>query len=322
MQEDLISIIVPAYNAESFLQRAVQSIMVQTYQNLEVLVINDGSTDNTELIVKILADKDSRVKLISKENGGVSSARNLALDHAKGKYVAFVDADDWVEPSFISQLIYMLEDNQVEFSICGIEAVSNTHTDCITGGKDGKYSRLECAKALLSSNGMAGQPSNKLYLRSIIEANHIRFNKQIANAEDLLFQMEYVNHISNAYYRNEPLYKYAVIEGSASHGFAKDNKIRSARLTELQAYHKISEIYAEKDIHDLLRDKENHFRMEIIKTILVLDLDENELYHEYRSMMLQRMREIIRSDVDSTKGKFINLLALCTPKIYKLLRKK
>lgn len=318
----LVSIIIPAYNAEAYIGRAVESLLAQDYQNIEIIVVNDGSDDHTETIVEEIANAEHRVKIFVKENGGVSSARNLGLIKAEGDYVVFVDADDWVAPNYISFLVNMIEKNQVELSICGIASVSSTCIDVITGGHNGKYDSLGCARALLLSKGIVGQPTNKLFLKDIIDSNHLRFNEKLSNAEDLLFQMEYVRYIKEAYYQNEPLYQYAVVEGSASHGFCEGKKIRSSRLTELVAYQQINEIYPEQEIQKLVRDKENHLRMEIIKTILENDLDETELYHEYKLKMLKRIGEVWGSEVEPVKGKIINMCALLFPVLYQKLKKR
>ena len=99
-----ISVIVPVYNTEKYLHRCVDSILAQTFTDFELLLIDDGSTDSSGAICDEYAQKDSRVRVFHKENGGVSSARNLGLDKAKGKWVTFVDSDDWIKESFLNKL--------------------------------------------------------------------------------------------------------------------------------------------------------------------------------------------------------------------------
>ena len=115
---DLISIIVPVYKAEKYLRRCVDSILAQTYQNIEVLLIDDGSPDNSGEICDEYAEKDSRVRVFHKPNGGVSSARNLGLKEAKGDYIGFVDADDYIDKTMYEVLLCNLIKENSDISIC------------------------------------------------------------------------------------------------------------------------------------------------------------------------------------------------------------
>ena len=102
----MISIIIPVYNAEKHLRRCVDSVLAQTHTNLEIILVNDGSTDGSEKICEEYRMKDSRITVLHKENGGVSSARNLALEHIRGDYVMFVDSDDWIEENMCGTMIW------------------------------------------------------------------------------------------------------------------------------------------------------------------------------------------------------------------------
>ena len=112
--DKLISIIVPVYNVEKYVAECIESIIKQTYQNLEILLIDDGSTDNSGKICDKYAEKDKRIKIIHKENGGVSSARNLGLDLAQGEYIAFIDSDDFVSNKYIESLYSAIEHKDAE----------------------------------------------------------------------------------------------------------------------------------------------------------------------------------------------------------------
>ena len=106
---ELVSVIIPAYNAEKFLSQCVESIINQTYRNIEIIIVNDGSRDNTAEIAKECAKKDSRVKLINKENGGVTSARLKGVQEASGEWIGFVDSDDEIEPEMYERLLHNAE---------------------------------------------------------------------------------------------------------------------------------------------------------------------------------------------------------------------
>ncbi|MBQ7151364.1 MAG: glycosyltransferase family 2 protein [Synergistaceae bacterium] len=116
--EDLISVIVPVYNSQNFLEECLNSIVNQTYKNLEIILVNDGSKDQSPEICKAFAEKDSRIKFFSKENGGQASARNFALDRITGRYVTFIDSDDWVRENYCSELYRLARDNNADITGC------------------------------------------------------------------------------------------------------------------------------------------------------------------------------------------------------------
>ena len=117
MRNELISIIVPIYNVEKYLRQCLDSIMNQTYRNFECLLINDGSSDNSEDICREYVSKDSRFRYFEKENGGVSSARNLGIEHSKGEYITFIDSDDWVDSDYLEVLYNSLVDERADIAI-------------------------------------------------------------------------------------------------------------------------------------------------------------------------------------------------------------
>ena len=120
MSKSLISVIVPVYKVENFLDRCVESIVGQTYENLEIILVDDGSPDNCPAMCDKWAEKDGRIKVIHKENGGVSSARNAALDIVSGDYICFVDSDDWIDPGMYEFLYKNSQKYDADISCCGI----------------------------------------------------------------------------------------------------------------------------------------------------------------------------------------------------------
>ncbi|MBR5402355.1 MAG: glycosyltransferase family 2 protein [Treponema sp.] len=119
--KSLVSIIIPIYNAEYFLDRCLNSVIQQTYTNLEIILINDGSTDASLAICTTYAQKDSRIILINKTNEGVSIARNMGIQQSSGDYIAFLDADDWIASNYIEQLMLPFKNNSIDISICGYQ---------------------------------------------------------------------------------------------------------------------------------------------------------------------------------------------------------
>ena len=129
MDEKLVSVIIPAYNIEDYIGRCLDSIISQTYKNLEIIVVDDGSRDYTGEILDNYAKKDRRIKVIHKENGGVSSARNKGIEAAEGDYIGFIDGDDLIEPGMYKTLVDLLEEENADIAHCGYQMVFPDRVD-------------------------------------------------------------------------------------------------------------------------------------------------------------------------------------------------
>ena len=236
---DKISVIVPVYNAERYLKRCVESILMQTYSNLEVILVDDGSTDNSGKICDDYLKVDSRVRVIHKANGGVSSARNYGLEVAIGKYVTFVDSDDWIENDAIEILYNLLVKNKAECS-CFSFYIDKKHyiQECKQNGNTVKV--LDSSTAIefaLSNNKFSGYVWNKLYSLHIIREKAICFDENISICEDLLFNIKYLVCCNKVIYNNIQKYHYFYHEESAL-----KSKFNSKKLSVIIAYEEISKI--------------------------------------------------------------------------------
>ena len=172
-QNPLISVIVPVYNVEAWLPRCVDSILSQTYENLEILLVDDGSTDDSGLICEEYAKKDTRIRVIHKENGGLSSARNSGLDAASGEYIGFVDSDDWIEPRMYQRLGEAITGTDSDIASCGARRVwadERPDQDLCGGSRDGILDGDDAMKALITTDGLVQTVWNKLYRSDIAKA--------------------------------------------------------------------------------------------------------------------------------------------------------
>ena len=218
----LVSIIVPVYNAEKYLPRCIDSILGQSFSDFELLLINDGSKDNSGKICDGYAANDSRVRVFHKENGGASAARNYGLDNATGKYVCFVDADDWVDKDYLKQL---LPNEEEEMVVCSIRYEGNTNKNlCISNKKRNK----ECIESTLHQmiDHMAVcSPCCKIMRRDIIERNQIRFDTDVSAGEDMLFICDYFSAgLEKIRTLSLPLYHY----------YVDDNESLSHRIVDFE----------------------------------------------------------------------------------------
>ena len=169
--ENLISVIVPVYKVEKYLDRCVESIVNQTYTNLEIILVDDGSPDNCPVMCDTWAEKDSRIRAIHKVNGGLSDARNAGMEEAKGEYIGFVDSDDWVEPGFYQNLYDLLQAHDADIAECGVNFIDENgkllrQRKLISTDK--VLLRVDAIKHLMKEDGIYQTVWNKLYRRETI----------------------------------------------------------------------------------------------------------------------------------------------------------
>lgn len=182
MSEPLISVIVPVYNVEEYLKRSVDSIINQTYINLEIILVNDGSTDNSLEICDAYASIDHRIVVINKKNGGLSDARNAALDIAKGEYITYVDSDDYIAKDYIEYLYCLLKENNADISMCACKKVYEGEELDECREKVECFSSKEALESLLYQKKFTACAYCKLYKRNMFE--QIRYPKGM-HYEDL-----------------------------------------------------------------------------------------------------------------------------------------
>lgn len=232
-----VSVIVPVYQVEQYLARCIDSILAQTFDDFELILVNDGTKDRSAEIMQAYAEKDARIRQVHKENGGLSSARNAGLDVARGEYIAFVDSDDYIAPSLLSDAVGQAD-------ATGAQQVLFNYRLVVDGAEQGAYLDFHDETIDVDRIGLAdyfyrywmpykhGQEAwSKLYRRDIIENNHLRFapNDEIF-AEDTLFSAMYLMHTHKIAALSKP-YVYYVQRGDSLMGMRKPQLAR--RLTTL-----------------------------------------------------------------------------------------
>ena len=182
-QPIIISVIVPVYNIFEYLPRCVDSIRKQTYPYLDIILVDDGSTDRTGALAEKLALEDKRIRVFHKENGGSSSARNLGIAQAKGEYLGFVDSDDYIEPDMYAQLLQAIQKDSSDMAVCGYyynqDAVTFPESVCVSA------EQAMCYMFDSTANAFEGYCWNKLYCKSMINNYCLRLDLQLIEAEDL-----------------------------------------------------------------------------------------------------------------------------------------
>lgn len=233
-----ISIIVPVYNNEKFIGKCIDSLLNQTYSNIEIIIIDDGSTDNSNKIIDNYHRKFSNIFVIHKSNGGVSSARNIGIEYSTGEKIIFVDSDDYVEEDYVESLV---KDKDAKLNIVN-------YTRDYTNGKKKhqintnenieNLSISETMELLVSPEPFQGYLWNKCFDAKILRLYDIKFDEKIKICEDLLFCIQYTKHINYASYYHHEVYHYYINSESTMHNQSND-------LSVLNAYTQIINITSE-----------------------------------------------------------------------------
>lgn len=241
-----ISVIIPAYNAEKTIEKCIESVISQTYSNIEIIVIDDGSKDNTSSVVKKMAEVDNRIRLISIPNGGVSHARNMGIDNATGDYITFVDSDDTIDKNMYEILVALFSKYDIDIAHCSYNTVFPDGSSCPVGnnGKEVLLSQDEAVECLISGKLFASGLWNKLYKRELFDG--VRLEKDIKFCEDGLMNFYLFRKANSSVYTDKSFYNYYQCETSATH---TANRLKSAqdgyRVSEIMYKNSIGKPYEE-----------------------------------------------------------------------------
>ncbi len=210
-----VSIIIPIFNVKKYLKECINSVLNQTYRNMEILLIDDGSTDGTSEICDSYAENEN-VKVFHLKNGGVSKARNFGINKANGFYLMFIDSDDYIENNMVEKMVNSFENNDVEMVACGYDFVYKDKKIKPDFPNNVLFTSEEAKREIFLSNSIQGFSVNKLYISKIIKENNILFDENIKICEDMLFVFEYLSNIKNIYSFSDTLYHYRMRKSSAS----------------------------------------------------------------------------------------------------------
>ncbi|MFV8222255.1 glycosyltransferase [Faecalibacterium hattorii] len=290
MNQPLVSIILPVYNAQIHLARCVGSICAQTYRNIEIIILNDGSKDQSLPVCEEFRQKDPRILLVDKANSGVSDTRNLGLKLASGKYVEFVDSDDYLDPDFTERLVAAAEENEADFVIAPYKMV-------IPAGASKPEQVLDKIQDELGVMSVARPPEvreygflpagvydkdtfalrlmdkpasyfysvlwNKLYRRDILTGNDIQFVSEMRWAEDLVFNLRYIQYAERFVAIDKPGYYYVQNPQSICH-----TQINAATVVQnkLQVFRYYKDLYTRLGIYEEVRPQLYKFLVDIAES--------------------------------------------------------
>lgn len=208
-----ISVIIPVYKVELFLTKCIESILCQTYSNFELILVNDGSPDNSGKICEEFAERDSRIIVIHKCNGGVSSARNIGIEVSKGDWLCFVDGDDYVIPTYLEDFIEKSEASELVMQ--GYQKIYRDEVVFAVSFDKLQSSKFEAILEYSEKKHIINSPCFKLFLRSIVIDNNIRFDTNISYGEDHLFSLTYIACIDKVTYSTSSGYNYVISDSES-----------------------------------------------------------------------------------------------------------
>lgn len=220
--QPVLTVIMPCYNMEKYLPLALEALLKQTDPNFKLLIVNDGSTDNTQAVAESYQDKFADLKIVNKQNGGLSSARNLGMTCVTTPFFTFHDGDDWVEPgytAFFRQAFYDHPD--ADMVCCGYYIDTPKHCRAVGHPQAGSLSRWQTYKKMTNifNSPVKGYTWNKGYRKSVVQDLHLQFISHLAVMEDQIFNVDYIAGAGHFYYSSEPLYHYFQRSDSMVHKF-------------------------------------------------------------------------------------------------------
>ncbi len=315
MDEKLVSVIVPAYNIEDYIGRCLDSIISQTYKNLEIIVVDDGSRDHTGEILDNYAKKDRRIKVIHKENGGVSSARNKGIEAAEGDYIGFIDGDDFIEPEMYKILLDLLEEENADIAHCGYQMVFPDRVDYYHNtGKKKIQTTEEGLKDLLSGEMIEPGLVNKLYKKKLVK--NCRLDETVKINEDLLMNYQLFKLSQKSVYYDITPYSYMIRSSSATGA----NSLITKREDSLCVLNQIKDDCINNNLLSIIYKRYIYLLMAICRDDL-----KDRSYMEYQKKQRKQLKKELKTDIFKScipkKLKYMSLFSCYLPHIMKVIYK-
>lgn len=289
MKNDLISIIIPVYKVEKYLEKCIESVLKQTYTNLQIILVDDGSPDNCGKICDEYAKKDSRIEVIHKANGGLSDARNVGISKAKGRYIGFVDSDDYIKEDMYEILLNLIKKYDADVSICNLYDVIDGN-ECIRNKENGirEYSRLDILKKVLLDKNIQSYAWNKLYEKELFDEIKYPIGKKYEDIGTTFYLFEKCNKIVVT---SEPEYYYLKRADSLVNNVTESTILDYTEII-IQRY-----LYIKQNIKEL-RKYNNYY---LAKTLITAhnDIENLENISEEMQQRYKKLYELVLEIIKS-----------------------
>ena len=303
--DEKISVIVPVYNVEQYLERCVDSIINQTYKNLEIILVNDGSTDNSGQLCDELARKDDRIRVVHKKNGGLSDARNVGIDEAEAELVGFIDSDDYIDEDMYEVLINNLKAANADLSMCGhYDVYNNVPESQVSDKKTWELSPQEAIKMVMEAKILSVTAVNKLYKKSLFSELKFEIGKI---AEDAFIMIKLLDKCNKIVATNEKKYYYVHRENSIT-----TQKFSLKFLNVIEAYEQNKEIIIKKypELKEVAQMRMNWAYFYVLDRLLLdKEYNDKKLENKLISYLKDHSKGIL-TDSLFTKGRKIGFVAL------------
>lgn len=315
MERNLLSVIIPVYNVENYLDKCLESVVNQTYKNLEIILVDDGSTDGSSKICDQWSHKDRRIHVYHISNHGVSHARNEGLKHVKGSFVSFIDSDDWIDNDMFENLLEHMIKYNSEIGVCGYKLEYGTHSKIkLKKMKECTLAREEAVKIIFSYKNDKVQKAiswelwDKIFDYRIIQ--NLKFDESIFMGEDMLFCWQAFKHIRQLSYVPIYAYHYTIRPQSAMHQAVSNKSVSVLKAVRIILQDTKDEI---KNIQCILQD--HYLRIGVRHSREIFKLHayqfEKEI-HFYQQYLRKHLLYALRLPYISLKGK-IGLVLFCLP---------
>ena len=315
----MISVCFSVYNTGKYLPKAMDSMLAQTYSDYEIIIVDDGSTDGSGDICEQQAARKPGTRVYHKKNGGLSSARNYAIDHARGQFIIFPDPDDWAEPDYLERLLAIRDSSGADLSVCG----HFDHIDgrCRTWNKSAApavMNQEEALDRLMRPDSFCGYAWNKLYDLKTITENSLRFDEELGMVQDLHFAVRYFRYVKTVAYDPVPLYHYDHDSGGVT---ASYSPLTARKLSCFETYRRIADLMQESHPHiaALARSSSGHMSLQYIYIYYRTRMKAPETLRMLRQNYLDCSADYLKSDAYTPRDK---RFAWCVPfstRLYYLL---
>lgn len=310
-----ISVIIPVYNCATYLRRCVESVLTQTYKNLEIICVNDGSTDESGAILTELMKKDSRIRVICQENKGVSAARNAGIKLATGEWITFVDADDAIESDMYENLLNHVTNDDIDIVHCGYKRISLDGTiKHINGtGKIIEQDNVEAAKCLIQGKLFVGSLWNKLYKATLFE--NVTLDVSLAINEDILANAELIKNAKRIVFYDMGKYLMYERKGSATSGTNQKKFLTDS----VAAAEKIYQIYENTPVKEAALQRLLMLLIQLYRWYVRFEFRGS---HEVRKCLRKQINQVMSLCQEKSMRVYSNYFFLhYFPHIYKVVYK-
>lgn len=317
---DKIAVIIPIYNLKNLLPRCVDSLLNQTYNNYEIILIDDGSDDGSEILCDQYVKRNpNKVRCIHKSNGGLSSSRNVGIDNANGKYVIFPDPDDWVDSNYLQQLMDLQMKYTADLVCIGYYIDFDDRSIPANLGQESQILfKEEAQRALLLPPYISGFAWNKLYQLDIIWRHGLRFLDDVGITEDLDFAYRYLQFCERVVFSPEDrLYHYYQRRGAATHSVFSLKKIESIRT-----YEKIITTTADTEMVRAAEEEICNTAVNLVWSYYESHIEDEKIQGQLRRYLGQYLKYYCFSQRYGAGRKVQAILAYYLPKLYVKLKKR